>query len=84
MVVSDDAYLAAMRTGVKLANTRGVTSVHDKDGWLGALRLWRQLEERGQLSLARVAVDPARRRRRGPPDRRSAPGSAARCSASAT
>jgi hypothetical protein len=34
-----------------LANSRGVTSVHDKDGWLGALRLWRKLEERGQLSL---------------------------------
>jgi hypothetical protein len=28
-----------------------VTSVHDKDGWLGALRLWQRLEERGQLSL---------------------------------
>jgi hypothetical protein len=51
MLVSDDAYLEAMRTGVKLANSRGVTAVHDKDGWLGALRLWRQLEERGQLSL---------------------------------
>jgi len=51
MLVSDDDYLDAMRAGVRLANTRGVTSVHDKDGWLGALRLWRQLEERGQLSL---------------------------------
>ena len=51
MLVSDDAYLDAMRTGVRLANSRGVTSVHDKDGWLGALRLWRKLEERGQLSL---------------------------------
>src|SRR5205807_702195 len=51
MLVADDAYLDAMRTGVRLANSRGVTSVHDKDGWLGALRLWRKLEERGQLSL---------------------------------
>jgi predicted amidohydrolase YtcJ len=51
MVVSDDAYLDAMRAGIKLANARGVTSVHDKDGSLGALRLWRKLEERGQLSL---------------------------------
>jgi predicted amidohydrolase YtcJ len=51
MLVSDDAYLEAMRSGVRLANSRGVTSVHDKDGWLGALRLWRKLEERGQLSL---------------------------------
>ncbi|MGZ4353988.1 MAG: amidohydrolase, partial [Gaiellaceae bacterium] len=51
MVVADADYLEAMRAGVRLANARGVTSVHDKDGWLGALRLWRQLEERGQLSL---------------------------------
>jgi predicted amidohydrolase YtcJ len=51
MIVADDDYLDAMRAGVKLANTRGVTAVHDKDGWLGALRLWQQLEERGQLSL---------------------------------
>jgi hypothetical protein len=51
MVVPDDAYLEAMRAGVRLANARGVTSVHDKDGWLGALRLWRKLDERGQLSL---------------------------------
>ena len=36
-----------MRAGVKLANARGVTAVHDKDGWLGALRLWQQLDERG-------------------------------------
>ena len=40
-----------MRAGVKLANSRGVTAVHDKDGWLGALRLWQQLEERGHLTL---------------------------------
>jgi len=51
MLVDDEAYLDVMREGVKLANSRGVTSVHDKDGWLGALRLWRKLEERGQLSL---------------------------------
>ena len=51
MRVTDDAYLDAMRAGVRLANARGVTAVHDKDGWLGALRLWRKLEERGHLSL---------------------------------
>ena len=51
MVWPDDEYLEAMRAGMKLANARGVTAVHDKDGWLGALRLWQQLEERGQLSL---------------------------------
>jgi hypothetical protein len=51
MTLDDDEYLTAMRAGIRLANTRGVTAVHDKDGWLGALRLWQQLEEAGSLSL---------------------------------
>jgi predicted amidohydrolase YtcJ len=51
MTLPDDEYLTAMRAGIKLANSRGVTAVHDKDGWLGALRLWQQLEEAGSLSL---------------------------------
>ena len=51
MTVSDEDHLDAMRAGVRLANSRGVTAVHDKDGWLGALRLWQQLDERGRLTL---------------------------------
>jgi predicted amidohydrolase YtcJ len=51
MIWPDEEYLDAMQAGVRLANERGVTAVHDKDGWLGALRLWRQLEERGSLTL---------------------------------
>jgi predicted amidohydrolase YtcJ len=51
LVVPDDEYVEAMRAGVRLANSRGVVAVHDKDGWLGALRLWQRLEEAGQLSL---------------------------------
>lgn len=51
MTVPDAEYLDAMRSGVALANARGVTAVHDKDGWLGALRLWQQLDERRSLSL---------------------------------
>jgi predicted amidohydrolase YtcJ len=51
MTVPDDEYLDAMRAGMKLANTRGVTSVHDKDGWLGALRLWQKLAARTALTL---------------------------------
>src|SRR5215204_3179735 len=43
LVVPDDEYVEAMRVGVRLANARGVTAVHDKDGWLGALRLWQRL-----------------------------------------
>jgi predicted amidohydrolase YtcJ len=51
VLTSDEEYLEAMRTGIKLALTRGITAVHDKDGWLGALRLWQRLEAEGPLSL---------------------------------
>lgn len=44
MTVPDAEYVDAMRAGVKLAHARGVTCVHDKDGWLGAVGLWQQLE----------------------------------------
>jgi predicted amidohydrolase YtcJ len=49
--VPDDAYVEAMRVGLKLAASRGVTALHDKDGWLGALRLWRRLERDEVLTL---------------------------------
>ncbi len=51
LVVPDDVYVQAMRAGLRLAAARGVTSVHDKDGWLGALRLWQRLERAGSLTL---------------------------------
>jgi len=44
LAVPADEYLDAMRAGVRLAHARGVTCVHDKDGWLGAAGLWQQLE----------------------------------------
>jgi predicted amidohydrolase YtcJ len=49
--IPDDEYVEAMREGMKLAASRGVTAVHDKDGWLGALRFWQRLDEEGSLSL---------------------------------
>jgi predicted amidohydrolase YtcJ len=49
--ISDDEYVEAMRSGLRLAASRGVTAVHDKDGWLGALRFWQRLEAEGALSL---------------------------------
>src|SRR5713101_2354768 len=49
--IPDEEYVDAMRTGVKLAQSRGVTCVHDKDGWLGAAGLWQQLDEHGGLTL---------------------------------
>jgi predicted amidohydrolase YtcJ len=41
----------ATREGLLIANARGVTSVHDKDGWLGALGVWQELEQEGSLTL---------------------------------
>jgi hypothetical protein len=49
--ITDDEYVEAMRAGMKLAASRGVTAVHDKDGWVGAFRLWQRLEAEGALSL---------------------------------
>ena len=49
--IPDDEYLDAMRRGIKLAHARGVTCVHDKDGWLGAAGLWQRLDEHGGLTL---------------------------------
>jgi predicted amidohydrolase YtcJ len=41
----------ASREGIRIANSRGVTSVHDKDGWLGALAVWQELRDEGALTL---------------------------------
>ena len=47
----DDEYVEAMRSGMKLAASRGVTALHDKDGWLGALRFWQRLDADDALIL---------------------------------
>src|SRR6185503_5043053 len=47
----DDEFVDAMRDGLKIAATRGVTAVHDKDGWLGAPRFWQRLADAGALTL---------------------------------
>ena len=59
--VSEDVYVEAMRVGLRLASSRGVTSVHDKDGWLGALGLWQRLERMGLLTLRVWQSIPANR-----------------------
>jgi len=51
LTIGDDEYVEAMRRGLKVAASRGVTAVHDKDGWLGALRLWQRLESSGALTI---------------------------------
>jgi hypothetical protein len=49
--VPEDEWLEVTREGVKVANSRGVTAVHDKDGWIGAPEIFQRLQERGGLSL---------------------------------
>jgi predicted amidohydrolase YtcJ len=43
--ISDDEYVSSMREGLRVAGSRGVTAVHDKDGWIGALRYWQALDD---------------------------------------
>jgi predicted amidohydrolase YtcJ len=47
----DEEWIDAMRTGIRIANSRGVTAVHDKDGWLGALRFFQRLRDEEALTL---------------------------------
>ena len=49
--IPDEEWIAAMREGLKVAAARGVTAVHDKDGWLGALRFWQQLRVDDALTV---------------------------------
>jgi predicted amidohydrolase YtcJ len=49
--IAADEYVAAMRRGLRIAAARGVTSVHDKDGWVGALDFWQRVRAEGRLTL---------------------------------
>ena len=48
---TEDEMVEACREGIPLALSRGVVSIHDKDGWLGALRVFQRLREEGALNL---------------------------------
>jgi hypothetical protein len=48
---SDNERLEAMRAGLRLCASRGVTAIHDKDGWVGSLRLFQRLEHEQSLTL---------------------------------
>ena len=37
-----DEMVEASRDGMRIANARGVTAIHDKDGWLGALEVFQR------------------------------------------
>jgi len=49
--VSEDEWLDVTRAGVRLANSRGVTAVHDKDGWVGAPEIFQRLREHDRLTV---------------------------------
>jgi predicted amidohydrolase YtcJ len=48
---SEEEALEAMRAALRVANERGVTAVHDKDGGAGAPELWQRLIGKGDLTL---------------------------------
>jgi predicted amidohydrolase YtcJ len=51
VLTSEEEWVEASRAGIKLANSRGVGAVHDKDGWLGAPGIFQRLRDEGILSL---------------------------------
>ena len=48
---TEDEMVEACRDGLRIASGRGVTAIHDKDGWLGALRVFQRLRDEGVLTL---------------------------------
>ena len=53
--------LDACRAGLRVAASRGVTAIHDKDGWLGALELFQRLRADDELTLRVWQSIPAER-----------------------
>ncbi|PWU22631.1 MAG: amidohydrolase [Candidatus Rokuibacteriota bacterium] len=49
--VTKDEWHAVLREGLQVAASRGVTAVHDKDGWLGALSRFQRLRDERALTL---------------------------------
>jgi predicted amidohydrolase YtcJ len=58
---SIDEMLDASREGLRVAATRGVTAIHDKDGWLGAFEVFQRLREEDELTLRVWQSQPAER-----------------------
>jgi predicted amidohydrolase YtcJ len=58
---SMDEMLDACRAGLRIAAARGVTAVHDKDGWMGSLELFGRLREAGELTMRVWQSIPAER-----------------------
>ena len=51
VTVTQDEWVSATRAGIKLAHSRGVGGVHDKDGWLGAPAIFQRIAENDGLAL---------------------------------
>jgi predicted amidohydrolase YtcJ len=51
VLTTEDEWVEATRAGIKLAGSRGVTAINDKDGWLGAPGIFQRLRDEGHLSL---------------------------------
>jgi predicted amidohydrolase YtcJ len=58
---SHDELLNACREGLRVAASRGVTAIHDKDGWVGSLELFQRLHAAGELTLRVWQSIPAER-----------------------
>ncbi len=43
--------VVACREGLRVAAARGVTALHDKDGWMGAFEVFQRLHEDAELTL---------------------------------
>jgi predicted amidohydrolase YtcJ len=46
-----DEMVEACRAGLGVAAARGVTAIHDKDGWLGSLEVFQRLREEDALTV---------------------------------
>ena len=51
VLTSEDEWVEATRVGIKLAHSRGVAAIHDKDGWLGSPGIFQRLRDEGNLTL---------------------------------
>ncbi len=49
--VPEDEYVDATREGLRIAASRGVAAIHDKDGWLGAPRIFQRIAGQDGLTL---------------------------------
>jgi predicted amidohydrolase YtcJ len=51
VTVTEDEFVDATREGIRIANSRGVAAIHDKDGWLGAASIFGRIHESEGLTL---------------------------------